>query len=87
MTTGISAADRAHTIQAAVNSKVRPTQTALAYRLFRAFYNWLSEHDVYKDLVVEYLLATKKVKSNVPESCHVKYRFTNSQNIHGGIKA
>ena len=49
------------------NSKNRPTQTALAYRLFRAFYNWLSEHDVYKDLVTEDLLATKKVKSNVPK--------------------
>ena len=48
------------------NSKARPTQTALAYRLFRAFYNWLSEHDVYKSLVVDDLLATKKVKSNVP---------------------
>lgn len=49
------------------NSKTRPTQTALAYRLFRAFYNWLSEHELYKDLVVEDLLSTKKVKSNVPK--------------------
>lgn len=49
------------------NSKTRPTQTALAYRLFRAFYNWLSEHEVYKDLVTEDLLAAKKVKSNVPK--------------------
>jgi integrase len=49
------------------NSQSRPTQTALAYRLFRAFYNWLSEHEVYKDLVVEDLLATKKVRSNVPK--------------------
>jgi len=49
------------------NSQSRPTQTALAYRLFRAFYNWLSEHEVYKDLVIEDLLATKKVKSNVPK--------------------
>ncbi len=49
------------------NSQGRPTQTALAYRLLRAFYNWLSEHDIYKDLVVEDLLATKKIKSNVPK--------------------
>jgi len=49
------------------NSQSRPTQTALAYRLFRAFYNWLSEHEVYKDLIVEDLLATKKVRSNVPK--------------------
>lgn len=49
------------------NSQNRPTQTALAYRLFRAFYNWLSEHELYKDLVVEDLLSTKKVRSNVPK--------------------
>lgn len=49
------------------NSQIRPTQTALAYRLFRAFYNWLSEHDVYKDLVIEDLLVTKKIRSNVPK--------------------
>lgn len=49
------------------NSQSRPTQTALAYRLFRAFYNWLSEHEVYKDFVIEDLLATKKVRSNVPK--------------------
>jgi integrase len=49
------------------NSQTRPTQTALAYRLFRAFYNWLSEHEVYKGLVIEDLLATKKVRSNVPK--------------------
>lgn len=50
-----------------LNSKERPTQTALAYRLFRAFYNWLSEHDVYKDFVTNDLLVTKKIKSNVPK--------------------
>lgn len=49
------------------NSQNRPTQTALAYRLFRAFYNWLSEHEIYKDLVVEDLLSTKKIRSNVPK--------------------
>jgi len=49
------------------NSQIRPTQTALAYRLFRAFYNWLSEHDIYKDLVIEDLLVTKKIRSNVPK--------------------
>lgn len=49
------------------NSSIRPTQTALAYRLFRAFYNWLCEHEQYRDLVSEDLLATKKVRSNVPK--------------------
>ncbi len=50
-----------------LNSKDRPTQTALAYRLFRAFYNWLSDHEVYKDFVTNDLLVTKKIKSNVPK--------------------
>lgn len=68
------------------NSKARPTQTALAYRLFRAFYNWLSEHEVYKDLVVEDLLATKKVRSNVPKVLPRKVAIQREQ-LAGWFKA
>lgn len=68
------------------NSQSRPTQTALAYRLFRAFYNWLSEHDVYKDLVIEDLLATKKVKSNVPKVLPRKVALQRDQ-LAGWFKA
>lgn len=68
------------------NSKARPTQTALAYRLFRAFYNWLSEHEVYKDLVIEDLLATKKVRSNVPKVLPRKVAIQREQ-LAGWFKA
>jgi integrase len=68
------------------NSQIRPTQTALAYRLFRAFYNWLGEHDVYKDLIVEDLLATKKIKSNIPKVLPRKVSLQREQ-LAGWFKA
>jgi integrase len=68
------------------NSKTRPTQTALAYRLFRAFYNWLSEHEIYKDLVIVDLLATKKVRSNVPKVLPRKVAIQREQ-LAGWFKA
>jgi integrase len=68
------------------NSKDRPTQTALAYRLFRAFYNWLSEHEVYKGLVIADLLATKKVRSNVPKVLPRKVAIQREQ-LTGWFKA
>lgn len=45
----------------------RPTQTALAYRLFRAFYNWCAESKEYRQLVSEGLFRRRELQRLVPK--------------------
>lgn len=46
----------------------RPTQTALAYRLFRAFCNWCSESSDYRSLVSEGVFRKRELQRSVPKS-------------------
>lgn len=48
-------------------SAVRPTQTALAFRLLRAFLNWCSEQEQYAE-IVHNAYRTKRVRLLVPKS-------------------
>lgn len=43
-------------------SLTRPTQAALAYRLFRGFVNWCLDTPEYKDLVVREVYSARKIK-------------------------
>jgi len=49
-----------------IESSSRPTSTAKAYRLFRAFLNWMSSHSEYSHLLRFDLLLTREVKRLVP---------------------
>lgn len=49
-----------------VETRTRPTQAALAYRLLRAFVNWCAEFAVYRDLVTAEMFTTKGVRKLVP---------------------
>lgn len=44
---------------------IRPTQAALAFRLFRGFCNWAEEEEAYAGLIPPAACASKKVRENV----------------------
>jgi integrase len=48
-------------------SQTRPTQTALAFRLIRAFANWARGEDDYKGLIAADAFAARKVRDKVPK--------------------
>lgn len=47
-------------------SAQRPTRAALAFRLLRAFVNWLEDQDEYKGLVPEGVLSGHAIRNHVP---------------------